>query len=246
MGTREIQSVFSQCRNVARKNNPEGVPLINTLERICLSNYSGKLPVEKARIAIRSALFKYNQNPSMLDLAEAQAKSSKMLSVVPDYIPSTQEKSVVSLINQKANVQKPVKFVNGIFGKVPNYSGKTKSKPAIFMEAKVNQSKAKGLVFKPRIVVGKVNNNKSIFDQFSSKNRIQSKGIFSGVNMKQGKPVKGIFGGMNLSKRNSGGILGNIKTSSGKGNRGIFSGINLKQGRKQGKSIIELMNEGRK
>ena len=124
MGSREIQSVFSQCRNVARRNNPQGVPLINKLERICLSNYSGKLSTEKARIAIRSVLFEHNQNPSMLDMAEAQAKSSKMLAIVPDYVPSTQGKSVVGLLNQKQTKQKAIKYSGGIFGGMN--TGKTK------------------------------------------------------------------------------------------------------------------------
>lgn len=237
MGSREIQSVFNQCRNIARRKNPKGVPLINKIERICLSNYNGKLSTEKARIAIRSALFEHNQNPSMLDMAEAQAKSSKMLAIVPDYVPSTQGDSVVGLLNKKSIKQKPVVYTEGIFSKIN--TGKTKNL-ALFGNT-VKPKKQKGLFFSPNIVGGKVNNNKTIFNQFTNKNQIQTKGIFSGVNFKQTNSSNGIFSKI---KTKSKPIKLNFNFNQSKSN-GVFGSLKQNNKGKQ-KSIVELMKEVKK
>lgn len=241
MGTKDIQSVFSACRNLARKNNPKGVPAINKLERICLANYEGKMSSAKARVAMRQVLFDHNLNPTMLDMAEVQAKSSKMIGPVPDVIPSTQGKSVVGLLNQKQVKQKAFSYSGGIFANV----NLKQSKPVAFMGKPIKQVKQKGLIFSPSIVGGKVNNNKSIFEQFSSKKQIQSKGIFKGINLNQkASSGKGIFSGINVKQSKS--ITFNFKQPKSKSNNlGIFSGV--KQSKKSsGKSIVDLMNGAKK
>jgi hypothetical protein len=188
MGTKEIQSDFSRIRSVARRVNPSSVPLVNKIERICLSRKQGRLSAERTRFALRQVLIEHGKNPSMLDMAEAQARASKTFGPIPD----TRSQGVLQQINNvkpsmaKSGFSKEKDSVLGLMQGI-QVNRMRQTKP---LAISIMGKSGKGMSYQGISIAKQINESKGIFKDFKMpSNNVRKGGVFKSIDFGSQKPL---------------------------------------------------------